>query len=105
MRPPECASPHWPAWAEEVHGGRQEGPGPLQYLWGAIRVIGPSWKMLNQPPVSPLTLAMTENYYNCCHQMSDFKAKNTPNLLSDSALPQTQWHRLREDRGGDRPPS
>jgi len=40
----------------------QEGPAPLQYLCGAFRVIGPSWKMLNQPPVSPLTLAMTENY-------------------------------------------
>jgi len=25
-------------------------------------VIGPSWKMLNQPPVSALTLAMTKNY-------------------------------------------
>jgi len=31
--------------------------------------------MLYQPPVSPLTLAMTENYEICCHKMSDFKAK------------------------------
>jgi len=30
--------------------------------------------MLNQPPVLPLTLAMTENYEICCHKMSDFKA-------------------------------
>jgi len=27
---------------------------------GPIHVIGRSWKMLNQPPVSPLNLAMTE---------------------------------------------
>jgi len=37
-----------------------------------IHVIGLSWKMLNQPPVSPLTLTMTENYEICCHKMSDF---------------------------------
>ena len=41
----------------------------------AIHVIGPSWKMLNQPPVSPSTLAVTENYEICCHIISDFKAK------------------------------
>jgi len=50
---------------EEGHGPRKWGAGgacpPLQYLWGAIHVIGPSWKMLNQPPVSPLTFATTEN--------------------------------------------
>jgi len=42
----------------------QEGPGPLQYLWVAIHVIGLSLKMLNQHPVIPvsaLTLAMTNN--------------------------------------------
>jgi len=42
--------------------GASIGLPPLQYLWGAIHVIGSSWKMLNQPPISPLTLAMTENY-------------------------------------------
>ena len=48
-------------WAEEVGG--QEGPGPPSNTSeGAIHVIGPSWKMLNQPLISPLTLAMTENY-------------------------------------------
>ena len=30
-----------------------------------------------------------ENYRNCCHLMSDFKAKNAPNSISAGALPQT----------------
>ena len=47
-------------WAEEVGGPGGACPPPIPL--GATHVIGPSWKMLNQPPVSPLTLAMTENY-------------------------------------------
>ena len=30
-----------------------------------------------------------ENYRNCCHLMSDFKAKKAPNSISAGALPQT----------------
>jgi len=30
-----------------------------------------------------------ENYRNCCHQMSDFKAKKAPNSISAGAPPQT----------------
>jgi len=61
------------------HGPRKWWPGganplPSSTSVGAIHVIGPSWKMLNQPAVSPLTLAVTENHKNCCHQMSDFKS-------------------------------
>jgi len=48
------------SWAEEVGG--QERPAPSNTSVGAIHVFGPSWKMLNQPPVSPLSMAMTENY-------------------------------------------
>jgi len=47
------------------HGPRKWGPGgacPPPIPQGGIRVIGPCWKMLNQPPVSLLTLAMIENY-------------------------------------------
>jgi len=56
------------AYAGLTHGprkweGGQEGPAPPPPIpLGAIHVIGPSWKMLNQPPLLPLTLAMTENY-------------------------------------------
>ena len=49
-----------------VHGPRKWGAGgacPSNTSVRAIHVIGPSWKMLNQPTVSPLTLAVTENYY------------------------------------------
>ena len=60
-------------WGEGRAGGAY--PPPPSNTSGAIHVFGPSWKMLNQPPVSPLTLAMTENYEICCHKMSDFKAK------------------------------
>jgi len=30
-----------------------------------------------------------ESHSNCCHEMSHFKAKNAPNLISAAALPQT----------------
>jgi len=30
-----------------------------------------------------------KNYYNCCHQMSDFKAKMHQNSISAVAMPQT----------------
>ena len=30
-----------------------------------------------------------ENYRNCCHLMSDFKAKKAPDSISALALPQT----------------
>jgi len=64
--------------------GGQEGPAPPMPLRG-IHVIGPSWKMLNQPPVSPLTLAMTENY--CCHQMSDLRLKCTKSFVGWGSAP------------------
>jgi len=65
----------------EVVSGVRLGRGVLDFgddrpiPLGAIHVIGPCWKMLNQPPISPLTLAMTENYEICCHKMSNFTAK------------------------------
>ena len=48
-------------WAEEVWG-RQKGPAPSNTFVGPFMLLSPPSKMLNQPLVSPLTLAMTENY-------------------------------------------
>ena len=60
------------------HGTRKWGVGvacPPPTPLGTIHMLLALLENAKSAPMSPLTLATTENYEICCHQMSDFKAK------------------------------